>query len=122
MIPTATAGVITKMTVRRIRKDSERPSSVFIPHPDPCLTHCTFRIAQGLQRSGNTDAQTSTTKIFSRPSAASARVIAHGRGFFAPISAALLSDVDLVVGNGDINIAHGQTPNLLFEISPALPG
>lgn len=59
---------------------------------------------------------------FSGPSAASARVIAHGGGFVAPISAALLSDGDLIVGNGDINIGGGQTPNLLFEISPVLPG
>lgn len=59
---------------------------------------------------------------FSGPSAGSARVIAHGGGFVAPISAALLSDGDLVVANGDINIAGGQTPNLAFEISPALPG
>jgi hypothetical protein len=59
---------------------------------------------------------------FTGPSAASARVIAHGGGFVAPISAALLSDGDLVVGNGDINIANGQTPNLLFEVSPVLAG
>lgn len=59
---------------------------------------------------------------FSGLSAASARVIAHGGGFVAPISAALLSDGDLVVANGDINIADGQTPNLLFEVSPVLPG
>jgi len=59
---------------------------------------------------------------FGGPSAASARVIANGGGFIAPISAALLSDGNLVVGNGDINIAGGQMPNLLFEISPVLPG
>lgn len=59
---------------------------------------------------------------FSGTSAGSARVIAHGGLLIAPISAALLSDGDLVVGNGDINIATGQMPNLLFEISPVLPG
>jgi hypothetical protein len=59
---------------------------------------------------------------FSGPSAASARVIAHGGQLISPISAALLSDGDLIVGNGDINIATGQTPNLVFEISPVLSG
>jgi hypothetical protein len=59
---------------------------------------------------------------FSGPSASSARVIAHGGGLIAPISSALLSDGDLLVSNGDINIAGGQTANLLFEISPVLPG
>lgn len=59
---------------------------------------------------------------FAGPSAASARVIAHGGGFIAPISAALLSNGDLVVGNGDINISTGQMANLLFEISPVLSG
>jgi hypothetical protein len=59
---------------------------------------------------------------FGGPSAAQVRVIAHGGGFVAPISAALLSDGNLVVGNGDINIGGGQTPNLLFEVSPVLPG
>jgi hypothetical protein len=59
---------------------------------------------------------------FSGPSASSARVIAHGGPFIAPISAALLADGDLVVGNGDVNIAAGQTPNLVVEVSPVLPG
>jgi len=59
---------------------------------------------------------------FSGPSASSARVIAHGSPFIAPISAALLSNGDLIVGNGDINIAAGQMPNLAVEISPVLPG
>ena len=59
---------------------------------------------------------------FTGPSASSARVIAHGGPFIAPISAALLSDGDLIVGNGDINIAAGQMPNLAVEISPVLPG
>ncbi len=59
---------------------------------------------------------------FSGPSGSSARVIANGGNFVAPISAALLADGNLVVGNGDINIAAGQMPNLVFEISPVLPG
>jgi hypothetical protein len=59
---------------------------------------------------------------FSGPSAASARVIAHGSPLIAPLSAALLSDGDLVVGNADINITSSQTPNLLIEVSPVLPG
>ena len=62
------------------------------------------------------------TPTFSGPSGSSARVIAHGSPFIAPISAALLSDGDLIVGNGDINIASGQTPNLVVEVSPVLPG
>lgn len=59
---------------------------------------------------------------FTGPSAASARVIAHGSPLIAPISAALLADGDLIVGNGDINIAAGQMPNLAIEVSPSLPG
>lgn len=59
---------------------------------------------------------------FSGPSASSARVIAYGGPFIAPISAALLSDGDLIVGNGDINITAGQMPNLAMEVSPVLPG
>lgn len=59
---------------------------------------------------------------FGGPSAASARVIAHGSPLISPISAALLADGDLIVGNGDINIGSGQTPNLAIEISPVLPG
>jgi hypothetical protein len=59
---------------------------------------------------------------FSGPSATSARVIAHGSPFIAPISAALLSDGDLIVGNGDVNISGSQMPNLAVEVSPVLPG
>jgi hypothetical protein len=59
---------------------------------------------------------------FSGPSAASARVIAHGSPLFTPISAALLADGDLIVTNGDVNIGTGQMPNLAMEISPVLPG
>jgi len=59
---------------------------------------------------------------FSGPSAASARVVAHGGGFISPISAALLADGDLIVTNGDVNIGTGQMPNLAIEVSPVLPG
>lgn len=59
---------------------------------------------------------------FSGPSASSASVIAHGQPLFAPLSAALLSDGDLIVENSDINIGTGQMPNLAVEISPVLPG
>jgi len=55
---------------------------------------------------------------FSGPSGSSATVIASGGQFNAPISAALLSDGDLVVSNGDIN--NPPVTNLAFEISPAL--
>jgi hypothetical protein len=60
----------------------------------------------------------SPVPTFSGPSATSARVIASGGAFNAPISAALLSDGDLIVSNGDIN--NPPMPNLLFEISPAI--
>jgi hypothetical protein len=59
---------------------------------------------------------------FSGPSASSARVIATGGPFISPISAALLADGNLIVGNGDINISATQVPNLAVEISPVLPG
>jgi hypothetical protein len=58
---------------------------------------------------------------FSGPSATSARVIATGGSLFTPLSAALLSNGDLIVGDADINIGS-QMPNLVFEISPVLPG
>jgi hypothetical protein len=58
---------------------------------------------------------------FSGPSASSARVIATGGMLFTPLSAALLPNGDLLVENADINIGT-QTPNLVFEISPVLPG
>jgi hypothetical protein len=58
---------------------------------------------------------------FTGTSAASARVIATGGALFTPLSAALLSDGDLIVANADINIGS-QTPNQVFEISPELPG
>jgi hypothetical protein len=62
------------------------------------------------------------TPTFSGPSASSASVIAHGAPLFAPLSAALLADGDLIVENSDINIGSGQMPNLAVEVSPVLPG
>jgi hypothetical protein len=59
---------------------------------------------------------------FSGPSGPFARVLAHGGPLIAPISAALLADGDLIVTNGDINIASGQMANLAVEVSPVLPG
>jgi hypothetical protein len=57
---------------------------------------------------------------FSGPSASSARVIATGGMFNAPISAALLSNHDLIVTNGDVTAGSTVPPNLAFEISPAI--
>lgn len=71
---------------------------------------------------GSVSAPPTPAPTFSGPSASSARVIAHGAPFIAPISAALLADGDLIVGNGDINIAAGQMPNQVVEVSPSLPG
>jgi hypothetical protein len=60
---------------------------------------------------------------FSGPSASSAKVIAHGAPFNTPLSAALLADGDLVVGNADIGISTpSSTTNLLIEVSPVVPG
>jgi hypothetical protein len=60
---------------------------------------------------------------FSGPSASSAKVIAHGAPLSTPLSAALLSNGDLVVGNADIGVASaGKTTNLLMEISPVVAG
>ena len=62
-------------------------------------------------------------ETFSGPSSASARVIAHGAPLNTPLSAALLKDGDLVVGNADIGITSpSTTTNLLIEVSPVVPG
>jgi hypothetical protein len=71
---------------------------------------------------GSVSAPPTPAPTFSGPSGNEARVLAHGGALIAPISAALLADGDLIVGNGDINIAGGQQPNLVVEISPTLPG
>lgn len=89
------------------------------------LANVSSIVANGIVVSGQCGSVTAPptpVPTFSGPSAASARVIAHGGGFIAPLSAALLSDGDLVVANADVNIASGQMPNLIFEISPVLPG
>jgi hypothetical protein len=60
---------------------------------------------------------------FSGPSMASARVVAQGAPLSTPLSAALLKNGDLVVGNADIGApAPSATTNLLIELSPVLPG
>ena len=59
---------------------------------------------------------------FSGTSASSAKVIANGGPFIAPLSAALLSDGDLIVANSDVDITAKQMPNLVVEVSPWLPG
>jgi hypothetical protein len=66
-----------------------------------------------------------STPTFSGPSMASAEVIAHGGAFNAPISAALLSDGNLLVTNGDLNDTANipvAMQNLVMEVSPYLPG
>ncbi len=61
--------------------------------------------------------------IFSGPSMASAKVIAHGAPFNTPLSATLLKNGDLLVANADIGISTpSSTTNLLIEVSPLLPG
>jgi hypothetical protein len=60
---------------------------------------------------------------FSGPSMTSARVIANGAPLSTPLSAALLKNGDLVVGNADIGVTTpSATTNLLIEVSPVLPG
>jgi hypothetical protein len=60
---------------------------------------------------------------FSGPSMTSAKIIAHGPPLSAPLSAALLKNGDLVVGNADIGApGPSATTNLLIEVSPVLPG
>ena len=78
----------------------------------------------GIVVNGQCSATTPTPlPTFSGPSMASARVIAHGAPFVTPISAALLKNGDLVVGNGDVGVqAASATTNLLIEVSPVLPG
>jgi hypothetical protein len=60
---------------------------------------------------------------FSGPSAASARVVAHGAPLNAPLSAALLKNGDLVIGNADIGLTTpSATTNFLIEVSPVTNG
>jgi len=73
----------------------------------------------GIMVNGSCGAVTPTpVPTFSGPAGSSARVIASGGQFNAPLSAALLMDGDLVVSNADIN--GPATTNLLFEISPSI--
>jgi hypothetical protein len=79
----------------------------------------------GVVVNGQCTATATSTPVptFSGPSMASARVIAHGAPFTTPLSAALLKNGDLVVGNADIGAAApSATTNLLIEVSPVVPG
>jgi hypothetical protein len=78
----------------------------------------------GVVVNGQCSATTPTpVPTFSGPSMASAKVIAHGPPLSAPLSAALLKNGDLVVGNADIGApGPSATTNLLIEVSPVLPG
>jgi len=81
--------------------------------------------ADGVIVNGQCTASATSTPVptFSGPSAASVRVIAHGAPFNTPLSAALLKNGDLVVGNADIGLASpSATTNLLIEVSPVVPG
>jgi len=78
--------------------------------------------ASGVVVDGKCAAPPTPTPTFSGPSASSARIIAHGAPLFTPLSAALLADGDLLIGNADINAPVNQTLNLAIEVSPWLPG
>jgi hypothetical protein len=70
-----------------------------------------------------TNAMPTPVPTFSGSSMASARVIAHGAPFNTPLSAALLNNGDLVIGNADIGLTTpSATTNLLIEVSPVVPG
>ena len=78
----------------------------------------------GVVVNGQCTATTPTpVPTFSGPSMASAKVIAHGAPFNTPLSAALLKNGDLVVGNADIGLTTPSAmTNLLIEVSPVVPG
>jgi hypothetical protein len=79
----------------------------------------------GVVVAGQCSGTTAPTPVptFSGPSMTSARVIAHGAPFNAPLSAALLKDGDLVVANADIGLTTPSAmTNLLIEVSPLVPG
>ncbi len=80
--------------------------------------------ANGVVVNGQCSATTPTpVPTFTGPSMASAKVIAHGAPFSTPLSAALLKNGDLVIGNADIGATTpSATTNLLIEVSPVLPG
>jgi len=77
----------------------------------------------GVVVNGQCTATTPTpVPTFSGPSMSSARVIAHGAPFNTPLSAALLKNGDLIIGNADIGVtAPSATTNLLIEVSPVVP-
>jgi hypothetical protein len=79
----------------------------------------------GVVVNGQCTATATSTPVptFSGPSMASARVIAHGAPLNTPLSAALLKNGDLVIGNADIGLmTPSATTNLLIEVSPVVSG
>ena len=75
--------------------------------------------ADGVVASGHCTPDAPTpVPTFSGPSASSAKVIASGGQLNAPISAALLANGNLVVGNSDLDSPTTIPTNLLFEVSP----
>ena len=60
---------------------------------------------RGRERTMHRERPPTPDPTFSGPSMASAKVIAHGAPFSTPLSAALLKNGDLVVGNADIGIS-----------------
>ena len=89
------------------------------------LSHVSTIGAAGVVVTGQCNAAGSPptpAPTFSGPSAAEARVIAHGSPLFTPIGATLLADGDLLVVNDDIGLPAAGTPNLAIEVSPVLPG
>ncbi|HEY2684923.1 MAG TPA: hypothetical protein VGI93_15495 [Steroidobacteraceae bacterium] len=76
------------------------------------------------QRTAVTLPAATAMPAFSGASASSARVIAHGAPLNTPLSATLLADGDLLVGNADIGPTQTNVPsiNLMIEVSPWLPG
>ena len=133
-IAPATAGLITKgdLVVCNFNAGGQttQGTGTTIVGLHPTAGSMPYRIAQSADLQGCNALSGQCTSVmapptpaptFTGPAASSARVIANGGGFFTPLSAALLSDGDLIVANADINITT-QTPNQVFEISPVLPG
>jgi hypothetical protein len=95
------------------------------------LAHISSIAANGITVNGGdcSAAPPTATPTFAGPSMSSASVIASpsspngGQQFNAPISAALLLNGNVVVGNADQDLTlndAGTNDNLLFEISPAM--
>jgi hypothetical protein len=81
--------------------------------------------ADGVIMNGQCTGSSTPTPVptFSGPSMAAVKVIASGAPFNTPLSAALLKNGDLVIGNADIGLSTpSSVTNLLIEVSPVLPG